>query len=143
MKTLDVIVPVYNEDDAVVLGTVQRVLAAFRGEPDLALRVIVVDDGSRRPLDPALFRDTPAVTVLRHDFNRGYGSALKGGIKAGQSPWIGIVDADGTYPVEDLARLYRQMEGQDMATAVRTGERSVSSRDPTITTLSWAAIRTT
>jgi glycosyltransferase involved in cell wall biosynthesis len=115
MRTLDVVIPAYNEPPDVVKKTVEDVRAACASVPGLETRIVVVDDGS----EPAL-----AVTgaeLRRHETNRGYGAALKTGIRGGRSDWIAIVDADSTYPVADLPRLLAEMGPHDMAVGVRTG----------------------
>ncbi|MEK7137368.1 MAG: glycosyltransferase, partial [Patescibacteria group bacterium] len=41
----------------------------------------------------------------RHGENRGYGAALKTGVRASRGNILGIIDADGTYPVDEFPRL--------------------------------------
>jgi glycosyltransferase involved in cell wall biosynthesis len=62
------------------------------------------------------------VTLLRQTPNRGYGAALKAGVRAGHAPWIAIADADGTYPVDRLPELAREMAGHDSVVGTRTGK---------------------
>ena len=42
---------------------------------------------------------------MEHKVNRGYGAALSTGLRHAKFPWIGIIDADGTYPVERFAEM--------------------------------------
>lgn len=91
------IVPCFNEDPSVVLATVARIRAAA-SEAKWDHEVIVVDDCSgRTAYDEA---GLGGARLLRHKVNRGYGAALSTGLRAARFPWIGMVDADGTYPVE-------------------------------------------
>jgi len=64
------------------------------------------------------------VTVLRHKDNRGYGAALKTGIRRAQYDLICITDADGTYPNERIPDLVaRLIEGRyDMVVGARVGK---------------------
>jgi glycosyltransferase involved in cell wall biosynthesis len=121
MPSLDLILPVYNESDDRVERTVRAAQAAFAAAGGWDLRVIVVDDGSRVPVSLAALGGDPSVTLLRHSPNRGYGAALKVGIRAGSAPWIAIADADGTYPVDRLPELAREMATHDTVVGTRTG----------------------
>jgi glycosyltransferase involved in cell wall biosynthesis len=63
----------------------------------LAHEVIVVDDGSRDrtlAIATALAAADPAVRVVVHPVNRGYGAALRSGIAAARQPWVLLTDAD-------------------------------------------------
>ena len=122
MLQLDLIIPVYNESAEVVIRTIRAAQDAFRGEPSIELRVIIVDDGSRTAFDPAAFDGIPGLRLLRHEYNRGYGAALKTGIRAGSAPWIAITDSDGTYPVALLPELVSHMATHDTVVGIRTGD---------------------
>src|SRR3954453_440843 len=72
----------------------------------LAHEVIVVDDGSRdRTLSiaTALAASDPAVRVVVHPTNQGYGAALRSGIAAARQPWILLTDADLQLDLAELA----------------------------------------
>jgi len=63
----------------------------------LAHEVIIVDDGSRDrtlSLATALAAADPAVRVVVHPTNQGYGAALRSGIAAARQPWVLLTDAD-------------------------------------------------
>jgi len=117
---LSVVIPAYNEE-AGLPAVLSDLLATLRESGPAAWEVIVVDDGSSDGTAAAARRE--AVTVLRHDRNRGYGASLKTGIRRARYPLIAITDADGTYPNRDIPRLLRQLrdEGLDMAIGARTG----------------------
>ena len=95
------IVPCYNEDPAVVLSTVSRIRAAA-AQAAWDHEVLVVDDcSSRTAYDESALG---GARLLRHKLNRGYGASLSTGLRGREgTPWIGIVDADGTYPIEGFA----------------------------------------
>jgi len=82
--------------------------------------VIVVDDGSRD--DTAAAAREAGARVIAHGRNRGYGAALKTGIRAARSEIVVITDADGTYPVERIPDLLEALGACDMAVGARTGE---------------------
>jgi glycosyltransferase involved in cell wall biosynthesis len=109
MTMLSVVIPAFNEEDG-IQDIVARVLAvrpalAAVGVDDLEL--IVVDDGSS-DRTAEMVRRQPEVRLIQHARNGGYGAALKTGFAAAQGDWIGFLDADGTYPPEYFAELYRR-----------------------------------
>ncbi|TSC63364.1 MAG: family 2 glycosyl transferase, partial [Parcubacteria group bacterium Gr01-1014_106] len=53
----------------------------------------------------------------------GYGAALKTGVRTAKGDILGIIDADGTYPTEDVPRLLDHLtEGVEMVVGVRSGK---------------------
>lgn len=116
MRGVSFVVPCFNEDPAVLLGTVSRVMRAA-ADAGWEHEVIVVDDGSRRAqYDPAALG---GARLVRHKVNRGYGAALSTGLKAARFPWIGIIDADGTYPAEKFTEMLRLAADYRMVVGAR------------------------
>jgi len=99
---VSVVIPAYNEEHGVpaVLAQVQAVMGAAL----LPFEIIVVDDGSQDQT-ATVAEQFEGVTVVRHAHNRGYGAALKTGIRRAQYEWICITDADGTYPNQRIPAL--------------------------------------
>ena len=117
---LSIIVPAYNEAAGIgpVLDGIQETMA----ESDLLYEILVVDDGSKD--DTAAEVRTKEVRVLVHPENRGYGAALKTGIRHAAHELIAITDADGTYPNERIPELagLAMEDKYDMVVGARTGE---------------------
>lgn len=116
-EPVSIIVPVYNEEGAIV-STLAAIDATMR-EAGRPFEVLVVDDGSTDGTAQALA--ATGVSVVRHRANRGYGAALKTGIRATTHPLIAILDADGTYPIARLPELLAQADEADMVVGARTG----------------------
>jgi len=121
-RTLDqavtVVIPAYNEAEHVA-GQVEAVERQM-GSTGWTYEIIVVDDGSSDETS-----ERAAVTgarVLRRPRNRGYGAALKLGIRSAQYDWILITDADGTYPVESIPALLAEASANEMVVGARTGK---------------------
>lgn len=113
---LSVIIPCHNE--AATLPETLRKVGAALGQHE----IIVVDDASTDKTGEFLRGlDNPRVRVIRHETKLGYGASLKSGILASRFSWIGITDADGTYPVEELARFLRFRDRYDMIVGARVG----------------------
>jgi glycosyltransferase involved in cell wall biosynthesis len=98
---VSVIIPALNEDEGI-----GETLRALRGAAPLA-ELIVIDDGSTDETS-SVASSVQGVTVLRHARNRGYGAALKTGIRAASRDLIAWYDADGQHRPEDLIRVVEE-----------------------------------
>ena len=115
---LTFVVPAYNEENG-IRPTLER-LRAVLATLDLPSEILVVNDGSKDGTAKAAAQ-CDGVKVISHPINTGYGSAIKTGIICAQYPWVGIVDADGTYEIEMIPQLVEKMRcGFDMVVAART-----------------------
>lgn len=115
------IVPCFNEE-AALPDTILKLKTEI-GHSEFEL--ILVNDGSTDGTGEALSRiqeEHGDVIVLSHEQNRGYGAALKTGIRSATSDLIVITDADGTYPNERIPELVGLAERFDMVVGSRTGE---------------------
>lgn len=116
-RGISFIVPAYNEE-AGIAETLDRLNTVLTAS-GLPYEIILVNDGSS---DKTAERAGACanVTIIYHPANIGYGGAIKTGIMHANFHWIGITDADGTYPVERITDLLAEMEkGFDMAVAKR------------------------
>ena len=117
---ISVIVPVYNEENAVigVLDDIKEALSGF-----LTYEIIVVDDGST---DQTLTRvrsyNDVNLTIIEHAENIGYGKSLYDGIQQAAYDCIAIIDGDGSYPAASLKELYQYYPKYDMIVGARRGE---------------------
>ena len=112
---LSVVIPAYNEEGAIdqTVATVEKALSDL----PITFDVIVVDDGSTdRTAERA---ETTNARVIRCAENGGYGSALKRGIAAGDSEYVAIIDADGTYPASSLPTMLETAADADMVVGSR------------------------
>lgn len=116
-EAFSVVIPAYNEE-AGILGTLDKLRASLANCPT-PCEIIVVDDGSTDRTSE-LLRDQDDVRVIRHDVNRGYGGALKTGIRHSRNPLIVITDADGSYPNERIPDLVALAVSADMVVGART-----------------------
>jgi glycosyltransferase involved in cell wall biosynthesis len=117
---LSVIIPAYNEEKGI--GPVLSQLAEVLAERDWLFELVVVDDGSQDGT-AAQAGQYPGVIVLRHRANRGYGAALKTGLRHARYDLICITDADGTYPNHYIPQLLERLlhSQYDMAVGARIG----------------------
>lgn len=121
LPVVSVLVPAFNEENAIE-ETVTKLNDALGVLESYEL--VVVNDGSEDgTLErlKAIQHRFPALKVVEHDRNRGYGAALKTGMRHASSDLIAIIDADGTYPIADLPKLVLLADKYDMVVGARTG----------------------
>jgi glycosyltransferase involved in cell wall biosynthesis len=121
LPDFSIVVPCYNEMDAIE-DTIHRLREAI--PPGSSYRIIVVNDGSTDGTQQILEKMLPAddLQVILQPRNRGYGAALKLGIRAATTELIAITDADGTYPNEHLPELVTLCANYDMVVGARVGD---------------------
>jgi glycosyltransferase involved in cell wall biosynthesis len=119
MQPVSVIIPAFNEAAAIGL-TLDKIQQAL-SESGLPGEIVVVDDGSADGT-AEVADGRPGVRVFRHPQNRGYGAALKTGIRLACHEIVVIIDADGTYPCEMIPPLAAEMDTYDMVVGARIGD---------------------
>lgn len=116
---VSVVVPAYNEAEGLV-DDLTGILEAMQSQ-DAEYEVIIVDDGSEDET-ASVASSVDGVRLIQHSRNRGYGAALKTGIRHARGDYIVITDADGTYPASYIPTLLERMEHADMAVGARIGD---------------------
>lgn len=119
-QSVSIIVPAYNEEAGI--GKVLKELRGVMERSGLDYEIIVVNDGSSDQTG-VVASATDGVILREHKVNRGYGAALKTGIRYARHGVICITDADGTYPNDCIPELAASLEeGFDMVVGCRTGQ---------------------
>ncbi len=118
-EPVSVVIPALNEEESIAseLTKIKQIMDGSGADYE----VIVVDDGSSDNT-AKIVEGFGGAELIRHGANRGYGEALKTGIRKAKHNTVVIVDADGTYPVEEIPRLCRHMDENEMVVGARTGE---------------------
>lgn len=119
-KKVSIILPVYNEKDH-ILTVLNSVIREMKNA-GVDFEIIVVDDGSIDGTAEKIERSGLKIILIRHNINKGYGSALKTGIRNSVYNLIVIMDADGTYPNEKIPELLKEIENHDMVVGARIGD---------------------
>ncbi|HEY9789591.1 MAG TPA: dolichyl-phosphate beta-glucosyltransferase [Candidatus Obscuribacterales bacterium] len=106
MPDFSVIIPAYNEEQR--LPATLASVYDYLSRSGKSFEVLVVDDGSRdRTVDVIdnFAKDHPGVRAISYQPNQGKGHALKTGVMKADGELILIDDADGSSPIEEVARL--------------------------------------
>ena len=109
-----IIIPAHNEEEAIT--TVITQLKELSGNYE----ILVVDDGSTD--STYKLASECGVKVVRHPYNKGYGAAIKTGIKNATNDLILIIDGDGSYPVKAIPELLKEVDQYDLVVGARTGK---------------------
>ena len=115
---VSIVVPAYNEAQGIelTLGQIMDTLQKMEQPGE----IIVVDDGSDD--ETGNVARAAGAKVVRHPINSGYGRSLITGIEIANYDTVVIVDADGTYPIEQLPELLSFFRtGFDMVVGARQG----------------------
>jgi len=136
---VSVIIPAYNEE-ASVAQQVQRVRQILSAHGFIH-EIVVVDDGSEDSTANEAMH--AGARLLRHAENSGYGASLKDGILAAEHEVIVIIDADGTYPSDQIPAMVEKLEKADMVLGARVGKNVHVPviRQPAKSMLTWVAER--
>lgn len=121
---LTIIVPVYNEEDNI--GALEERLSLFLPRSSYTACVLFVNDGSTdgsmRLIKEICHRHT-AFFYLSLERNGGLSAALKAGIDATCSPYVGYMDADLQTTPEDFNLLLSYIGDYDLVMGIRANRR--------------------
>jgi glycosyltransferase involved in cell wall biosynthesis len=126
---LSLVFPVFDEEDNV--GPLLAAAIALGHRLGRRFEIIVVDDGSR---DASAARIAAAVALhpeivsLQHAANRGYGAALRSGLRAARGDLVFFSDADLQFDLEELSELLAHTDSFDIVAGVRTPRRDAFGR---------------
>jgi len=111
MSNLTVVIPAFNEENS--LKVFLPDLIRFCSDNDFQL--IIVNDGSKDGTENILsqYSDSACFSFYTHKVNRGYGGAIKTGIRNANTKYAITIDADGQHDLNDVLALYKRIEETD------------------------------
>jgi glycosyltransferase involved in cell wall biosynthesis len=112
-KKVTIVIPAFNEEQS-IKTVIQSIQANCS---HLVEEIIVVDDGSGD--NTACMAEEAGARTIRHKQNKGYGAALKTGIRAAQTEFVLTMDSDGQHRAEDVLRLWQSVGTNDMVVGQR------------------------
>ena len=110
MKEVTIILPALNEAKAI-----GKVIKEIRSLP-IECQILVVDNLSTD--------DTPAIALglgatVIYEKNKGKGMAVRTGLKYASTPYVVMIDADGTYPVDAIVSFCEALSEYDIVKGER------------------------
>lgn len=121
---LTIIIPVFNEEDNI--NALEERLSLFLPKSRYSACVLFVDDGSSdRSLErikEICIRHT-SFFYLTLEHNGGLSAALKAGIDATKSPYVGYMDADLQTTPEDFNLLLADIEDYELVMGIRANRK--------------------
>lgn len=111
---LTVVLPTLNEE-----GALRQVIPRLRATFDrLGIKgELLVVDGRSKDKTVEVAKAGGARVLVQT--GRGLGNALREGLVAAESPWVAVVDADGSHPPEVLVEMWANRNKADLVIASR------------------------
>ena len=109
---VSIIIPAYNEELTIV--HLLNELEAYTSE----FEIIVVNDASSDKTSQ-LLNNFEKIKIITHPYNKGYGAALKTGIRAASGEFVLTMDADGQHRPEEIPKLLEHINNFDMIVGAR------------------------
>lgn len=123
MIELSVIVPVYNEEEIIkpFLENLKSVLKKIR----IKHEIITIDDASTDKTYERM-KSVKGIKLIHHPYNKGYGAALKTGIRHSKGKYVLFIDGDGEHDPNNIKKLIKHRNEYDMVVGARTSTYSFS-----------------
>jgi glycosyltransferase involved in cell wall biosynthesis len=111
-KLVSIIIPAYNEESSIerLLNELESYTSKFE--------IIVVNDASSDNTAQIL-NNFKKFKIITHPYNKGYGAALKTGIRAASGEYILTMDADGQHRPDEISKLLEYIDDFDMVVGAR------------------------
>jgi glycosyltransferase involved in cell wall biosynthesis len=108
---LTIIIPVYNEEKSLI--TYLPEVITFCKEN--SFKLIIINDGSKDNTSAILTKhlDDSVMKIVNHKVNRGYGGALKSGIRNVDTKYLITIDGDGQHVLNDVKKLLDEIISKD------------------------------
>ena len=120
LPSLSIFFPFYNEEANIAAQTED----ALKIAPQFCQKweIILVNDGSTDKtgeIAKELAKKYPGVRAVSHPQNRGYGAAVKTGLKKSRYDWIFFSDGDRQFNLKELEKLVEKSDQADLVIGYR------------------------
>jgi glycosyltransferase involved in cell wall biosynthesis len=124
MASISLVLPAYNEAENIEPLVAEAVPALEASADDY--EIIVVDDGSAdgtAEVTRRVMEVYPAVRLVEHEVNKGFGAAVFTGFTSATKDWIFYTDADRQFVLSELERFVPYMDQADLIAGYRAPRR--------------------
>jgi glycosyltransferase involved in cell wall biosynthesis len=118
--SISVFSPCYNEEKNV--GKLLTSMLDFLPKISSDYEIIIVDDGSTDATSDIARKfalENPQVRVIRHEKNKGYGTALRTGFENCNKDYIFFTDGDNQFDITEMSKLLPYIKDCDIVTGFR------------------------
>lgn len=121
---LSLILPVYNEEENIKKGNLNKILSYLR-KKDFSWEVIIVDDGSDDKTSFLIEKEikNKRGIILVKKPHQGKAYSLIAGIKKAKGDWLAFSDFDLATPIGELDKLLAYIKEYDVIIGSRNSER--------------------
>jgi glycosyltransferase involved in cell wall biosynthesis len=114
IDSLSIIFPIYNDKENVKYVIVKSI--ELLKNLNIPSEIIIINDGcpygsGAEAEKWALKHDK--IKIINHDFNKGYGEAIKTGLKNSRYDWILQTDGDNQYDINDYYKMIKIIHNYD------------------------------
>ena len=120
IKSISLIIPVYNDVHTISLMIKKslKVLKSIKKK----FEIIIVDDCCPQKSGQIALQISKRIKKIKiffHKKNKGYGAALKTGLKNSNNEWIFMIDGDNEYEVNEILKLIKGTKNHDLIITYR------------------------
>lgn len=120
IKSISLIFPVYKDAHTVKL-MIEKSLKVLK-KINKKYEIIIIDDycpQNSGKIALSISKKIKEIKVVFHKQNKGYGAALKTGLKNCKNDWIFMIDGDNEYDVNEIFRLMSESKNHDLIITYR------------------------
>ena len=120
IKSISLIIPVYKDSNTVKL-MIEKSFKVLK-KISKKFEIIIIDDHCPQKsgeIALSISKKIKQVKVFFHNKNKGYGAALKTGLKKCKNDWIFMIDGDNEYEVNEIYKLMKESLNHDLIITYR------------------------
>ena len=115
IKSISLIIPVYRDGNTVEL-MIKKSFKILK-KINKKFEILIIDDCCPQKsgeIALSISKKIKQVKVFFHNKNKGYGAALKTGLKKSNNDWIIMIDGDHEYDVNQICKLMKESLNHDL-----------------------------